>query len=185
MKYYKNDKGTVFEFTDSTLILQPDEKIPLKLPKGKKSIFRSQEKLEQIEIELPDLQVPKKPRNAEYVREELLAELKLKRKEAENAGVSVNGQLWGSTLKDEIRLNSALKFFEETGVKEISGWQVSKDLTVNLTPDLARNVLSNLMTHYEKAFSVEAKKAKELNSLKTVKSLNAYKEQGKLDTGWS
>lgn len=183
MAYFKNSEGILFEFEDSVLILQPGQKRPLQLPKGKTSIFVSKEKLEKVtNVQVPTLSTKNTVETVESIKQDLLNELKQKRKRVESTVIEIDNYLWSTSLKNEIRLTNALKTLEHQ--KEISNWKTENGY-VTLTKELAEKVLHAIMEHQSKVFSTEAKKEKEILAIKTMKSLKAYKAQGKLDTSWN
>ena len=102
--------------------------------------------------------------------------LREKRKKFEYGGFTFNNMSWGSEEKDELRLNSALKMFDITGVKEIENWKLNDNTYITLTPDLAINATTNLMMHYTKAFSIEQEKNKEIEQLSNVAKVNYWIE---------
>lgn len=186
MIYFKNSDGIIFEFEDSVLVLQPGKQRPLKLPNGKTSVYMSKVKLTPIETPIfenasVNTESTKQKETASIIRETLLEKLEQKRKQAETAEIEVNGMLWSTSLKSEVRLTNALRLLEST--LEIPDWKTSNG-SVTLTKELAEKVLKAIAEYHSKVFSTEAKKAKEISSIKTVKSLKAY-ESSKLDSGWN
>lgn len=119
----------------------------------------------------------------EEVRAVALAALREKRKAVEYGGFLFNGQRWDSEQKDELRLNSALKMFEMTGMPEFSGWKIAEGTYVTATLELLQGAALSLMQHYAATFAVEAVKGAELLALETQEAVAEWMETA-LGQGW-
>ena len=112
-----------------------------------------------------------------------LALLREKRKSVEYGGFLFNGQRWDSEQKDELRLNSAIKMFEMTGMPEFPGWKVAEGTYVTATMQLLQGAALSLMQHYAAAFSVEAAKTAEIMNQETPEAVSAWLKNS-LNQGW-
>lgn len=90
--------------------------------------------------------------------------LRAKRKKQEYGGFPLDGQIWGSAEKDELRLHSACKFFEH-GNSSYEGWKINDSTYITLTPELLSRALAALMQHHADAFAMEAAKLAELDTM--------------------
>lgn len=118
----------------------------------------------------------------EEARAAAAAALREKRKAVEYGGFVFDGQVWDSTEKDELRLNSMMKMFEITGQLEFPGWKVSDGVYITLTKNMAMGAAMGLMQHYAECFRVEAVKLSQLEGLGSVEAINMW--LGFLDNGW-
>lgn len=91
--------------------------------------------------------------------------IKAKRLEVEYGGFQMDGQIWDSTQKDELRLNSTIKMFE-AGLDKVDGWKLGDGVYITLTPELAQKAAMGLLAHYSRVFAVEAARAAELKDLR-------------------
>lgn len=109
--------------------------------------------------------------------------LRSKRKQIEYGGFEFQGQTWDSSEKDELRLNSMLKMFEMTGLEEFPGWKVAEGVYITATPEIIQGAAVALMTHYARAFAVEAEKLAEIEALETTEEVAAWLAT-ELESGW-
>lgn len=114
--------------------------------------------------------------------DDLKSALRSKRKEVEYGGFMLDGQLWDSSEKDELRLNSVGKLFE-SGLTEYDGWKVAEGTYITLTPELLQKASFALMTHYSRAFATEAAKLAEIDALKSPEERKKWLEN-ELNRGW-
>lgn len=118
----------------------------------------------------------------EEIKETARLLLREKRKEVEYGGFELNGQIWDSAEKDELRLNSVSKIFE-AGLPEYSGWKIAEGVYITLTPELLQQVSLALMNHYGKCFATEASKHQALLALTTVEAVEHWIAT-ELSLGW-
>lgn len=116
-------------------------------------------------------------------REIAVSALREKRKAMEYGGFLLNGQRWDSEEKDELRLNSAIKMLELTGMQEFPGWKVAEDVYIRATPAILKAAALALLQHYSACFAVEAAKNAELAALESPQAVAAWLESD-LNTGW-
>lgn len=88
-----------------------------------------------------------------------------RRRQAEYSGFLFDGRRWDSEEKDELRLNSMITMMDKTGITEFPGWKINASAFITLTPELAVQAASGLMTHYAACFQVEAAKNDQLAAL--------------------
>lgn len=127
------------------------------------------------------LAAPDKP--LEVAKAEAKSRLKAYRQQVEYGGFMLNGQRWDSEQKDELRLNSAYKLFEN-GLTEYQGWKVSDGVYVTLTPEILQTATLGLMQHYAHAFAVEVAKIAQIDALTTAGEVEAWLET-ELEQGWA
>lgn len=126
---------------------------------------------------------PPPARTLEEAKADACAALREKRKAVEYGGFEFQGQTWDSTEKDELRLNSMLKMFEMSDQKEFPGWKVADNIYITATPEIVQGAALALMTHYAKAFAVEAEKLAEIEALKTPGEVETWLAT-ELASGW-
>ena len=111
------------------------------------------------------------------------AAIKNKRLEIEYGGFTFNGQKWGSSIKDELRLNSSIKLLESGVIETINGFEPAPGVIIDLNLETALAASTFLMVHYNNCFNTERIKASEINKLKNIKTIKAYLDKN-LNTGW-
>ena len=109
-------------------------------------------------------------------------ELKDYRKQVEYGGFMLNGQRWDSEEKDELRLNSISKMFEN-GLSEYPGWKISDGVYITLTATILGQALMSFMSHVGNAFAVEATKLGEINALTTSEAVANWLKND-MKVGW-
>ena len=109
-------------------------------------------------------------------------ELKDYRKQVEYGGFMLNGQRWDSEEKDELRLNSISKMFEN-GLSEYPGWKISDGVYITLTATILGQALMSFMSHVGNAFAVEATKLGEINALTTSEAVTNWLKND-MKVGW-
>lgn len=127
------------------------------------------------------LAAPDKP--LEVAKAEAKSRLKAYRQQVEYGGFMLNGQRWDSEQKDELRLNSAYKIFEN-GIASYPGWKISDGIYVTLTPELLQAASLGLMQHYGRAFYVEAIKIAQIDALTSAEEVDTWLET-QLEEGWA
>lgn len=114
--------------------------------------------------------------------------LREKRKSVEYGGFAFQGQRWDSEEKDELRLNSALKMFDMTGMEAFPGWKVAEGVYITATLELLQGAALSMMQHYAGAFAVEAAKTAELEALAAAEGATAADIEawiaGAMREGW-
>lgn len=134
----------------------------------------------QAELEAEAQRLP----SLEEAKANALAQLKEKRKAVEYGGCMVDGQLWDSELKDELRINSMLTLFSATGLESFEGWKVSEGVYITVTLPLLMQAAAAFAQHYAAAFAVEAAKIAEIEALDSPSAVQDWLASS-LDTGWA
>ena len=118
----------------------------------------------------------------EEAKKQAKQELKEYRKQIEYGGFMLNGQRWDSEEKDELRLNSISKMFEN-GLSEYPGWKISDGVYITLTATILGQALMSFMSHVGNAFAVEATKLGEINALTTSEAVANWLKND-MKVGW-
>ena len=119
----------------------------------------------------------------EEMKEQAKQTLKTRRQGIEAGGFEFMGQHWDSEQKDEVRLNSAYRLFEELGIEEYSGWKVADGEYVTLTLPMLKAASAALMQHYGHAFAVEQAKIAEIEALESSEAVQDWLST-ELEKGW-
>lgn len=132
---------------------------------------------------LPDGFSTSKPLpSLEDAKKQARQELKDYRKQIEYGGFMLNGQRWDSEEKDEMRLNSIGRLFDN-GLTEYPGWKLSDGVYITITPEILGQVIVAFAQHTGHAFAVEATKITEINNLTTNEQVGSWLEN-ELTVGW-
>lgn len=109
--------------------------------------------------------------------------LREKRKKVEYGGVMIEGVKWDSESKDELRINSISKLFENGTLTSYEGWKVADGVYITLTPELLQEAMTAFMLHYSACFAVEAAKISEIEAIVAnyQEQLDTAASEGKLD----
>ena len=121
-------------------------------------------------------------------KQRALAALKTRRLAVEYAGplVTVAGRplRFPSEVKDETRLNSLAGLFMADPTAQIPDWKVADGVYVTMTAPLLQAIKVAGFAHIAATFSVERQKRAEVEALETVEAVQAWRDNGGLDTGW-
>lgn len=114
--------------------------------------------------------------------------IKGKRLAVEYAGplVMVEGRplRFPSEVKDETRLNSLAGLFMADPTAQIPDWKVADGVYVTMTAPLLEAVKAAGFARIAITFSVERQKRAEVEALGTTEAVQAWLDNGELDTGW-
>lgn len=108
--------------------------------------------------------------------ENTLQDIKRIRKAQERAGVVVNGIKFGTSEKDETRLNAAFNAFEKLKKEQIPNWKVSDGVYVDMNQNLLYEIFKAINDKHDKLFAWEREKIEEVNILTTISELKQWRE---------
>lgn len=160
-KVYHSGRQGDFSATDATYrAWLSDGNFPTRYPSdedGNQSKSELAKVLAVYEIKMPPLSITE---IAEYATNSI----RQQRLKVEYGGFFLDGQRWDSAEKDELRLNSAMRFFDG-GMEQYDGWKIAEGVYITLTPALVQRAAFALMQHYGNAFRIEAEKLQALQNV--------------------